>query len=114
MTMIFNADGHYDDAGRWIRDKLCFMDCGSRCTCRPPNGIYSIAPKIDSFNVDDKVRLKVDIWNDGADHHPPGYDGIAGDILIVVGKSKSELQVRHEDYDSDSFFFVTVSEVEKI
>ncbi len=33
-------DGHYDDKGQWQRTKFCFMSCGDRCTCGPPNGMY--------------------------------------------------------------------------
>lgn len=33
-------DGYYDDTGHWQRTKFCFMDCGERCTCKPPLGTY--------------------------------------------------------------------------
>ena len=38
-TPIF-PDGYYDANGDWQRSKFCFVDCGSNCTCKPPNGIY--------------------------------------------------------------------------
>lgn len=34
------AHGHYDDTGHWQRTKYCFVDCGSRCNCRPPSGLW--------------------------------------------------------------------------
>lgn len=41
-----SRDGYYDDAGHWQRTKFCFVDCGDRCTCKPPLGAWSIeAPK---------------------------------------------------------------------
>lgn len=37
-------DGHYESDGYWTRHKYCFIDCGERCTCRPPgDAIYSPA-----------------------------------------------------------------------
>lgn len=36
----FGRGGYYDDKGQWQRTKYCFMSCGDRCTCRPPNGKY--------------------------------------------------------------------------
>lgn len=40
-------DGFYDDQGNWQRTKFCFVDCGDRCTCKPPLGIWRAdsAPK---------------------------------------------------------------------
>lgn len=29
-------DGYYDENGVWQRTKFCFVDCGERCTCKPP------------------------------------------------------------------------------
>ena len=29
-------DGYHDENGVWHRTKLCFVDCGDRCTCREP------------------------------------------------------------------------------
>lgn len=38
--MYMGRDGYYDDNGHWQRLKRCFMSCGDRCTCMPPNGRY--------------------------------------------------------------------------
>ena len=40
MSLISRSGGHYDEEGNWQRLKFCFVSCGSRCTCRPPGGIY--------------------------------------------------------------------------
>lgn len=37
MSLVDKRDGHYDKCGQWYRDKLCFISCGERCTCTPPN-----------------------------------------------------------------------------
>lgn len=31
----------------------------------------------------DRVRLLADIWDDGQDHHPPGYLAHKGEVLVV-------------------------------
>jgi len=33
-----HRNGHYDDDGIWQRTKFCFVYCGERCDCGPPNG----------------------------------------------------------------------------
>lgn len=33
-------DGFYNDHGKWVRTKYCFLSCGDRCTCGPPMGLY--------------------------------------------------------------------------
>ncbi len=36
--------GYYDDKGEWQRRKFCLVDCGERCTCKPPyDAWYSAA-----------------------------------------------------------------------
>lgn len=37
-----SLDGYYDDKGNWQRTKFCFVDCGGRCTCKPPLGVWTI------------------------------------------------------------------------
>lgn len=32
--------GYYDNNGHWQRTKFCFVSCGDRCDCGPPNGVY--------------------------------------------------------------------------
>lgn len=44
----FTVDGYYDDTGHWHRNKLCFMDCGARCTCKPPGGLWFDPRKVKS------------------------------------------------------------------
>lgn len=38
MSRPSRHDGYYDDNGQWRRTKFCFVSCGVRCTCMPPNG----------------------------------------------------------------------------
>lgn len=38
MSLIGKRDGYYDERGIWQRTKFCFVDCGERCTCKPPFG----------------------------------------------------------------------------
>ncbi len=40
MSLFDHRDGYYDEHGTWQRTKFCFVDCGDRCTCKPPNGHY--------------------------------------------------------------------------
>lgn len=40
MSFTDLRDGYYDERGVWQRTKFCFADCGERCTCKPPWGIY--------------------------------------------------------------------------
>jgi hypothetical protein len=36
----FTINGQYDENGHWRKNKFCFMDCGSRCDCGPPMGLW--------------------------------------------------------------------------
>lgn len=69
------------------------------------------------YKVDDKVRLLVDIWDDGCDnHHPPCYLAMKGEILIVRSIpicSKDTLNISHE-HITDNYFYVFTKEVEKV
>ena len=56
-----------------------------------------------SHAVGSKVRLTKSIWNDGADHHPPGWLGHKGEILVVRGHGKLSLEVSHEHITDRSF-----------
>ncbi len=40
--MFSSPDGYYDDKGTWRRAKFCFVDCGDRCTCKPPMGVFQL------------------------------------------------------------------------
>lgn len=47
IDLISGRDGYYDDEGHWRRTKFCFVSCGARCTCSPPNGQH-FRPRKDS------------------------------------------------------------------
>lgn len=67
------------------------------------------------FAVNDKVRLLVDIWDDGADHHPPGYLAHRGEIVFVRSTEPRTfpVYVSHEGR-LDNSFGVELSEIEKV
>ena len=46
MTFVPRQDGYYDDDDKWVRTKLCFVDCGDACTCRPPGGVFNRKAKL--------------------------------------------------------------------
>lgn len=46
--------GYYNDEGRWVQLKHCFMSCGNRCDCQPPMG-QSYDP-----NYDKRIKENVD------------------------------------------------------
>ena len=47
-------------------------------------------------SVGDSVRLTKGIWDDGEDHHPPGWLAQSGEVLIVKGILGCGLAVAHE------------------
>lgn len=67
-----------------------------------------------------KLHLLKDIYDDGEDHHPPGYVGMAGDIVLVKEhRSRSQFfeeryAVYHEGVTDGSTFIVFANEVEVI
>lgn len=63
------------------------------------------------YAAGDKVRLTADIWDDGEDHHPPGYIAKKGQTVIVRGVNISSLSVSHEHITNNSFR-VLMDEVE--
>lgn len=67
------------------------------------------------FAVNDKVRLLDDIWDDGQDHHPPGYLARRGEVLIVRSDVARTfpIYVSHEEI-TDNSFGVELSEIEKV
>ena len=62
------------------------------------------------------MRLLADVWDDGADHHPPGYLARKGEILIVRAfDTGHELPVRvSHEHITDRSFRVAVSEVKGV
>lgn len=45
MRTKFGAGGYYDDSGKWVKLKHCFLYCGpERCDCSPPGGVYQLPP----------------------------------------------------------------------
>lgn len=53
-----------------------------------------------------KVRLLKDIWDDGEEHHPPGYIARAGELVVVrsVGNIGSKsIVVAHEGHKGGGF-----------
>lgn len=44
--MFENINGYYDSCGYWQKYKFCFVYCGDKCDCGPPNNLY-YDPKYD-------------------------------------------------------------------
>jgi hypothetical protein len=77
--------------------------------------VNEILPKLPPV-VGQRVRLLVDVWDDGQDHHPPGYLAHKGEILIVRAfREGSELPVgvSHEQV-TDNYFVVALNEIEQV
>ena len=55
------------------------------------------------IKIGTKIRATKDIWDDGEDHHPPGYCAYKGDTLIVREVFNTYLAVSHEDILNSSF-----------
>lgn len=63
------------------------------------------------YAVGSKVRLTKAIWDDGEDHHPPGWLAQRGEVLVVRQVHGTDLAVSHEDI-TDSSFMVFPGEYE--
>lgn len=51
-------------------------------------------------SLDHKVLLTKDIWDDGEDHHPPGYIAYAGEVLSIRSiRNNGSLSVYHDGND---------------
>lgn len=64
--------------------------------------------------VGQRVALLADIWDDGADHHPPGYLARRGEVLIVRSLDPGHefpVLISHEEI-TDQSFRVALNEVE--
>jgi len=64
------------------------------------------------YTIGDKVKLLNDIWDDGEDHHPPGYLAYKGDVLVVRATTEFGLNISHEHVTNNAFR-VDLKEVEK-
>lgn len=63
----------------------------------------------------DRVRLLADIWDDGQDHHPPGYFARKGEILVVRKCDPGHefpYCISHEQI-TDQSFRVAANEIEQ-
>lgn len=60
----------------------------------------------DLFQKGARVILLEDVWDDGQDHHPPGYLARRGEELIVRGYDPGHelpILVSHEEVTDQSF-----------
>jgi hypothetical protein len=71
------------------------------------------ATALTEFKVGDRVRATCLIWDDGADHHPPGELSRKGELLIVREASRSgeSIAVSHPNR-TDAAFIVFPGEIE--
>lgn len=66
-----------------------------------------------AFSKGQRVILLEDIWDDGQDHHPPGYLARRGEELIVRGYDPGHehpILVSHEQV-TDNSFRVSLTEI---
>lgn len=73
-------------------------------------------PNLDDFRIKgNKVRLLQDIWDDGCDnHHPPGYFGKKGEIVVIrdVRASLPNIVVSPENAPEGAGYIVYFDETE--
>lgn len=62
------------------------------------------------FVINEIVKTTKGIWDDGEDHHPPGWLAFKGDILVVRKVRENALVVSHPGV-LDSAFTVYPEEV---
>lgn len=55
----------------------------------------------DTLTSNQRVRLLKDIYDDGQDHHPPGYCGRKGEVVLV--RTMHTIGVSHEGVDGSEF-----------
>lgn len=72
-----------------------------------------VPPSCSEVPIGAKVRLTKDIYDDGADHHPPGYIAHTGETVVVRNKRPNYLAVSHE-HITDRSFLVYPGEFEVI
>lgn len=58
---------------------------------------------LSTLKIGDKVRLLSSIYDDGEDHHPPGYIADMGDIVVVRNILLGRIAVSHEEILDNSF-----------
>lgn len=60
----------------------------------------------------DRVRLLTSIYDDGEDHHPPGWIAYHGEVLVVKDVRGDVLAVAHEG--NPGAFLIFRGEYEKV
>lgn len=58
------------------------------------------------YHVGEKVRLTKSIFDDGADHHPPGWIANAGELVIIKEIFGKSLAVHHENVTDGRAFMI--------
>lgn len=58
---------------------------------------------LQNLKIGDKVKLLSSIYDDGEDHHPPGWLAYADDILVVRNILLGRIAVSHENIVDSSF-----------
>lgn len=56
---------------------------------------------MNKMTKEQRVRLLIDIYDDGADHHPPGYIARKGEVVIV--RTVRAIGVSHEGVEGREF-----------
>lgn len=61
-----------------------------------------------SVHIGQRAKLTKDIYDDGEDHHPPGYLGLEGDIVEI-----REIRQRTADPEAEVSYVVAHPEVKE-
>lgn len=66
-----------------------------------------------NYTVNELVQLRADIYDDGEDHHPPGFIAYLDEIVIVRNVYHNSLAVSHPGVKNNAFL-VYPKEVRRI
>ncbi len=56
-----------------------------------------------SLKIGSRVKLTQNIWDDGEDHHPPGWLAMKDEVLIVRSIGQTCISISHENILDNSF-----------
>lgn len=61
------------------------------------NNEYSATAETAGLRIGDKVKVLNSIYDDGEDHHPPGWIAFEGEVLMIKQIHGDVLAVAHEE-----------------
>lgn len=69
------------------------------------------------YKPGDRVKMKTDVWDDGQDHHPPGYLAHSGEVVNVRSNTPGAhfpLALYHDGRTDNNSFLAGYDEVELV